>query len=123
MNRREKDGLRKILLELKEERRSASAAAEEDTGYDISRLQELRTALEELKEDMEQRLPDSGDEARYSAKGEMEEDEIFMMEEALDLLDEALVIAAQDAEEAGGEALRELSAIISDAVEELWDIL
>ena len=50
MHRREKDGLRRFLLELKEERLAVAEAAHNGATCDIGHLKELREVLKQIKD-------------------------------------------------------------------------
>lgn len=120
MHRREKDGLQKFLRELKEERLAVAEAAHSGAPCDIGHIKELREVLERIKEVGEnsyERYPES---ERYLNAADHTEEELAVMEDAVDLLDEASYLAAAGE---GSENLFEINEILMEVTENLWTLL
>lgn len=120
MNKRKQEELRELLARLKEERTAIKSAAEAGDSYDDSHLKEWKEAFVKWEAEEEKAYEALSEKEQCSAKGEVFEDELSVMEEALDILGEALEISGGNP---GREQLREMSLILTDVIEELWDIL
>ena len=112
MHRREKDGLRRFLLELKEERLAVAEAAHNGAMCDIGHIKELREVLKQIKE-----CPES---ERYLNAADHTEEELAVMEDSVDLLDEASHLAAAGQ---GNENLFEINELLMEVTENLWGLL
>ena len=97
MHRREKDGLRRFLLELKEERLAVAEAAHSGASCDIGHIRELREVLKQIKDVGEHKFEACPESERYLNAADHTEEELAVMEDSVDLLDEASYLAAAGA--------------------------
>ena len=120
MHRREKDGLRRFLLELKEERLAVAEAAHNGATCDIGHLKELREVLKQIKDVGEHKFEECPESERYLNAADHTEEELAVMEDSVDLLDEASHLAAAGQ---GNENLFEINELLMDVTENLWALL
>jgi len=97
MHRREKDGLRRFLLELKEERLAVAEAAHSGASCDIGHIKELREVLKQIKDVGEHKFEACPESERYLNAADHTEEELAVMEDSVDLLDEASHLATAGA--------------------------
>ena len=120
MHRREKDGLRRFLLELKEERLAVAEAAHNGASCDIGHIKELREVLKQIKDVGEHKFEECPESERYLNAADHTEEELAVMEDSVDLLDEASHLAAAGQ---GNENLFEINELLMEATENLWGLL
>ena len=120
MHRREKDGLRRFLLELKEERLAVAEAAHSGASCDIGHIKELREVLKQIKDVGEHKFEAFPESERYLNAADHTEEELAVMEDSVDLLDEASHLAAEGA---GNENVFEINELLMEVTENLWALL
>ena len=84
MHRREKDGLRRFLLELKEERLAVAEAAHSGASCDIGHIKELREVLKQIKDVGEHKFEACPESERYLNAADHTEEELAVMEDSVE---------------------------------------
>lgn len=117
MKKQERESLRLLVLELREERKQLAQALREGCSCDSAGLLKKRAALYALREGAEQSFLSMSEKERYSAKGEAVEEELAVMEDATDLLDAALQLLRET------DSPEEAAELLADAADYLSDLL